>query len=296
MNIPTINHKSRFDHFPTAPHKRISVIVPSFNQGRFLERTFASIINQGYQDTELIVIDGGSSDESVSVIQKYEKHIAYWVSEPDRGQAHALNKGLEQATGVIFAWQNSADIYLPGAFDAVAKVFMERPEIAVCYGNWLSIDEQDRITDAHYSLMPRNSHAPFENMDVYNQAMFWRMDVCRACGGFDENLNNLMDNDFIIRTLQHVGSRRFFRLDLFLGAFRWHGGQKTAFDEMTEEQRAEEFYLMQKFAFPSETSITGKYYRVRYRFAQLWQSMCFGGPVYAIKKFRQTYRRRGKFI
>jgi glycosyltransferase involved in cell wall biosynthesis len=275
---------------------RISVVVPSFNQGRFLEVAIFSILNQKYPDTELIVIDGGSTDETVSIIRKYENRIAYWVSEPDRGQAHALNKGLSRATGDVFAWQNSDDIYLPGAFDAVAKVFMDRPEIAVCYGNWLSIDEQDRITDAHYALLPRRPHAPYENMDAYNQSMFWRMDVCRACGGFDESLNSMMDNDFIIRTLLHVGPKKFFRMESFLGAFRWHGGQKTAFYEMTEKQRSEERYLMQKFSFPSETSVSGKFYRLRYRFAQLLQSLYFGGPVYAIKKFRRTYRRRGKFI
>jgi glycosyltransferase involved in cell wall biosynthesis len=275
---------------------RISIVVPSLNQGRFLEATLLSIVNQEYQNTELIIIDGGSNDDSVSVIRKYEDHIAYWVSEQDRGQAHALNKGLSKATGDIFAWQNSDDIYLPGAFESVSKVFINRPDISVCYGNWFSIDEYDRVTDVHYALLPRRPYAPYENMDVYNQAMFWRMDICRACGGFDENLNSIMDNDFIIRTLLYAGPTKFFRIEAFLGAFRWYGGQKTAFHARTKKQCAEEIYLMQKFSFPSETSISGKYYRLRYRFAQLLQSLYFGGPVYTMKKFRQSYRRRGKFF
>lgn len=274
----------------------ITVTVPSFNQGRFLERTLVSILNQNYANLELIIIDGDSTDETLSVIEEYEKYIDYWVSEPDNGQSHALNKGLARATGDIFAWQNSDDLYLPGAFATVAEAFRVHPDIAVCYGNWISIDENDCETDRHYALLPRLPHAPYENMDVYNQSMFWRMEVCRACGGFDENLHCLMDADFIIRTLQHVGSKRFYRVDAFLGAFRWHSDQKTAFDERTQKQQAEETYLMQKFAFPAETSIEGKYYRLRYRFAQLFQSLYFGGPMYTLKKFRQTYRRRGKFF
>ncbi len=274
----------------------ISVIVPSFNQCRFLERTLVSILNQDYANLELIIIDGGSTDETLSVIKKYEKFIAYWVSEPDNGQSHALNKGLAKATGDIFAWQNSDDLYLPGAFSIVAAAFRTHSDITACYGNWISIDENDREIDRHYALLPRLPHAPYENMDVYNQSMFWRMDVCRACGGFDETLHCLMDADFIIRTLQHAGPERFYRVDAFLGAFRWHSDQKTAFDERTEKQQTEETYLMQKFSFPPESSIEGKYYRLRYRFAQLFQSLYFGGPAYTKKKFIQTYRRRGKFF
>lgn len=85
-------------------------------------------------------------------------------------------------------------------------------------------------------------------------------------------------------------------MDAFLGAFRWHSAQKTAFDERTKKQQTEETYLMQKFDFPLETSIKGKYYRLKYRFAQLFQSLYFGGPAYTKKKFLQTYRRRGKFF
>ena len=275
---------------------RISVVVPSFNQGRFLERTILSVLNQNYSNTELIIIDGGSTDETLSVIKKYEDAIAYWVSEPDEGQSHALNKGLAAATGDIFAWQNSDDIYLPGAFELVSRVFMENLEIAVCYGNWISIDENDDITDIHYALKPRRPHAPFENMDAYNQSMFWRLSVCRKCGGFDEHLHSLMDTDFMIRSMQAVGPAGYFKVDAFLGAFRWYTDQKTDFSKMTDQQQVEERYLEEKYHFPSKSSMKGKYYRTRYRFAQLFESMKYGGLGYTKKKFLQTYRRRGRFI
>jgi len=275
---------------------RISVVVPSFNQGRFLERTILSIINQNYPNTELIVIDGGSTDETLSVIKKYEDIIAYWVSEPDNGQSEALNKGLFAATGEIFAWQNSDDIYLPGAFASVSRVFMEHPQISVCYGNWISIDENDNITDIHYALRPRYPHAPFENMDVYNQAMFWRCSCCKACGGFDESLHSLMDTDFMIRTMQALGPEGYHKVEVFLGAFRWYSEQKTDFLKMTDQQQAEERYIEEKYHFLPKDSMKGKYYRTRYRLAQLFESLRYGGFSYTGKKFKQTYRRRGKFI
>jgi glycosyltransferase involved in cell wall biosynthesis len=90
---------------------KISIVTPSFNQGMFLEKTILSVLEQGYPNLEYIIIDGGSSDNSVEIIKKYEKHLAYWESEPDQGQSHAINKGFERATGEIFGWLNSDDWY-----------------------------------------------------------------------------------------------------------------------------------------------------------------------------------------
>ena len=100
---------------------RISIITPSLNQGAYLERTVRSVVDQGYPDLEYIVVDGGSTDESVSILERYDDRIAYWVSESDSGQAHAINKGLARATGSIVAYINSDDYYLPGAFAEIAR-------------------------------------------------------------------------------------------------------------------------------------------------------------------------------
>ncbi|MGB9499506.1 MAG: glycosyltransferase family 2 protein [Dissulfuribacterales bacterium] len=275
---------------------KISIVVPSFNQGRFLERTILSILNQNYPAVELIIIDGGSTDETVSIIQKYEPYIAYWVSEPDNGQSDALNKGFLKATGDIFGWQNSDDIYLPGAFSKVSRVFTNNTNIEVCYGNWYTINENDHIINKHYALNPRIPHYPYENLDAFNQTIFWKHSAHSRMGNFDQKLYQLMDNDFIIKLLLNEGPLKFYKTDVFLGAFRNHEDQKTDNRRSTQKYFEEEDYLIRKYNFKPANSMLGRYYRLRYRYAQLFESMRDGGVFYTLKRFMVEYRRRGKFI
>ena len=107
---------------------RISIVTPSYNQGEFIEETIRSVLLQGYPNLEYIIIDGGSKDNSIELIKKYEKYLAYLVSEPDKGQSHAINKGFRRATGVLVGWQNSDDFYHSGAFEAAAKACFAHPE------------------------------------------------------------------------------------------------------------------------------------------------------------------------
>jgi len=266
----------------------ISVVVPSLNQGEFLERTILSILNQSYPNTELIVIDGGSKDDSLDIIRKYAPHISFWVSEADRGQTHALNKGFSHASGEILGWQNADDMYMPGVFHLIGRIFNENPAISVCYGDWYSINEHDEIMDITYALPPRKPRFPYENMNSYNQAMFWRREVHERFGEFDEKLSRLMDNDMILRFLLREGVEGFQQVERFLGAFRRHSTQKTgeSVDAMHEQ---EELYLERKLSFQPRSSIAGKLFRFEYRLFQLLNGLKRGGLPYVVRKFRQGY-------
>jgi glycosyltransferase involved in cell wall biosynthesis len=203
----------------------ISVVVPSFQQGRFLERTLLSILRQGYPKTEIIVIDGGSTDGTVGILERYRDRIAFWCSERDAGQADALNKGLERATGDIVGWQNSDDLYLPGAFSAAAAAFREDPALDLLHGNILVIDAEDRpLEEWRYVPLHRQALARQWNL-LSNQSVFWRRRSPRI-GRFDPSFRFCMDYDFFERAVS-AGARTRFTPAL-LGAVRMHAETKTS--------------------------------------------------------------------
>lgn len=130
---------------------KISVVTPSFNQAAYLERTLRSVLDQGYPNLEYIVIDGGSTDGSVEIIRRYADRLAFWTSEADRGQTDAINKGLRRATGEWVAWQNSDDIYYPGAFHDLSAVAAKHPKAGLIIADMMLIDEHDRpLRDIRY--------------------------------------------------------------------------------------------------------------------------------------------------
>src|SRR5579883_1225991 len=127
---------------PSAP--LVSIVTPSFNQAQFLEKTVRSVLSQDYPNIEYIIIDGGSTDGSVEIIKKYEDRLAYWVSEPDKGQAHAINKGWQRATGTIVAYLNSDDLYMPGTVTTAVQALQSQPDECMVYSDALMIDEHGR--------------------------------------------------------------------------------------------------------------------------------------------------------
>src|SRR5437667_5688340 len=120
---------------------RISIVTPSYNQGKYLEQTIRSVLDQGYPNLEYIICDGGSTDISVEIVKKYSDRLAWWCSEKDRGQSDAINKGWRRATGDILAYLNSDDVLLPGAIERVVRAFQQTPSAGVVYGDWTCLDE-----------------------------------------------------------------------------------------------------------------------------------------------------------
>jgi glycosyltransferase involved in cell wall biosynthesis len=212
---------SRGREFP-----RISIVTPSFNQAQFLERTILSVLNQNYPNLEYIIIDGGSTDGSLEIIKRYEPWLAYWVSEEDAGQSDALNKGFARATGDIVGWQNSDDIYLPGAFHEAAEVFRKSPGVEVVFANRLDIDQDDHVIgEGRFTPFSLVSHF-YEGMMLSNQSAFWRKDLFSKIGMFDPTLQVAMDYEFFLRAA--VKGARFMHVRRYWGASRRHGSSKQS--------------------------------------------------------------------
>jgi glycosyltransferase involved in cell wall biosynthesis len=200
-----------------------------------------SVFNQGYEPLEYIVIDGGSTDESVSIIRRYEHRLAYWVSEKDRGQVHAINKGLERVTGDIIAFINSDDVYLPGAFNAVMNHFADHPE-----SNWICGDTimfgEGHETELINSDVPRSAaHCLAWAYRAPQPGHFWKTELVRS--GFDERWNYDFDHDLYVRLLLAGYTCNY--LPLPMAAYRLHEVSKTVAEShlfSDEFDRIAEFY------------------------------------------------------
>ncbi len=178
---------------------KISVIVPSFNQEKYLELTLRSIIDQNYPKLELIVIDGGSKDGSINIIREYQQYMKFWCSEPDGGQTQGIIKGFTHATGEILCFLNSDDLFEPRALTEVGEYFSEHPEADAVYGDTLWIDATGKVI-RHHKEIPFNR---FIWLYTYNyipgMSMFWRRDIYDRVGGFDPFYQLAFDADLWIR-------------------------------------------------------------------------------------------------
>jgi len=135
-------------------YPKISIVMPSYNQGQFIERSILSVINQNYPNTELIIIDGGSDDETVDILKKYNDYITFWVSETDRGQSHAINKGIDRSSGELITWLNADDLLLPNALKGIGKEWTENNKPKWIAGNTIRIDENGDIL--HKAIEAKN--------------------------------------------------------------------------------------------------------------------------------------------
>lgn len=204
----------------------ISIVTPSFNQGRFIARTLRSVFEQAYPKLEFRVQDGGSSDETLDVLHEYGDRLAGWVSEPDRGQTDAINRAFAATSGEIMGWLNSDDLLLPGALHRVAAYFQRHPDVDVVYGDRLLIDEDDREIGCW--VLPDHDDEVLSWADfVPQETLFWRRRLWERVGGaLDDDFRFAMDWDLLVR-FREAGAR-FAHLNAFVGAFRIHEHQKTS--------------------------------------------------------------------
>jgi glycosyltransferase involved in cell wall biosynthesis len=177
----------------------VSVVTPSFNQARFLEQTIQSVLSQDYPNLEYMIIDGGSTDGSPEIIQRYAGQLAWWVSEPDQGQTDALNKGFSHATGEIFAWLNSDDCYLPGAVSAAVSSIQCHPEAAMVYGDANLVDEQGLVIGRFPSRQTDYSRLLRGSVHIPQQAAFFKVSFWKQVAPLDPSFQFAMDYDLWVR-------------------------------------------------------------------------------------------------
>lgn len=203
-----------------AAFPKISVVTPSFNQARFLERTIRSVLGQDYPNLEYIIIDGGSTDGSPAIIKRYEGDLAYWVSEKDQGQADAINKGFRKSTGEILAWLNSDDTYEPGALRTVGLAFRGRPSIDVLHGNVHVIDALDNRLETNKSVPFSRRACALGVQTIPQSSVFWRRELFFAAGQLNPAYHYLLDPELWLRFAAR--GARFVRTRAVLSNFRDH--------------------------------------------------------------------------
>lgn len=208
------------------PKPRVSIVTPSFQQGPYLEATIRSVFLQGYPNLEYIVIDGGSTDESIEILEKYDPWLTYWTSESDEGPADAIHKGFGKASGDILAWLNSDDVLLPGAVDLAVSVFNGRPEADVVFGDRIFIDAGGQPFDVYISPRKMTATAMRTGSCIPQETSFYRREMYAAAGGMNTDAGLAFDYDLFARMFRAGGT--FVHAERFMGCFRMQSSSLTS--------------------------------------------------------------------
>jgi glycosyltransferase involved in cell wall biosynthesis len=224
---------------PAPPLPRITVVTPSFNQAKYLETTIRSVLDQGYPNLEYMVADGGSTDGSVEVIKRYADRLAWWVSEKDRGQSHAINKAFERATGHVYGYINSDDFLFPGALETVGRTYAAGAKWVL---GWVQTIEAD---GGEWPQLPGTMAGAsdwFVRNPVPQQASFWAAELWKKLGPFKEEFRYAFDYEFWLRMRFKAGVSPTV-VHKCLGSYRLHESSKTVsewdlFEPEFEKSRA----------------------------------------------------------
>lgn len=221
-------------------YPKITVVTPSYNQAAYLEDTIASIVNQGYPNLEYIIIDGGSTDNSVEIIKKYEDQLAYWVSEKDNGLYHGIQKGFEKSTGEIMCWINSDDMHHKRSLFTIAELFTALPDINWIMGKNTFYDVEGRTfvydTDMYHERWSRWKMYDYDGMFIQQESIFWRRSLWVKSGAYiDDKLSLAGDADLWLRFFRHD---KLYSTTFLLSGFRFRNGNQKSKD-LREEYIAE---------------------------------------------------------
>lgn len=209
----------------TGPRPKVTIVTPSYNQGEFLEETIRSVLLQDYPNLEYIVIDGGSTDNSIDIIRRYERWLAHWVSEPDGGQSNAINKGFRAGSGRIMAWLNSDDCYTEGAVRHVVDYFESNPAADIVCGFRQTVDHVRNRRNHSFVYLKPDRYSLSRSCYIPQETTFWRRSVWETVGEVDESCQYAMDYDLWQRML--AAGYRFRLLPRFIGSFRIHAESKS---------------------------------------------------------------------
>jgi glycosyltransferase involved in cell wall biosynthesis len=209
---------------PLSPSPLVSIVMPSFNQGRFLEESIQSVLSQDYPNIEFIVVDGGSKDDSPKIIEKYQDRLAWWVSERDKGHADGLNKGFAHAHGEVLAWLNSDDTYFPGTVREAVDFLVQNPQVGMVYSGARLIDDQGESIGQFAAKQTDYRNLLRGSVHIPQATTFWRADLWRQVGPLDLTLYYAFDYDLWVR-LAKVSEIRY--LPRQWASFRIHSQGKT---------------------------------------------------------------------
>lgn len=226
-------------------YPKISIVTPSLNQGEFIEQTIQSIITQNYPDLEYIIIDGGSTDNTLDIIKKYEQHITYWVSEPDGGQTDAINKGFAKCTGEIFNWINSDDFYEPGTLIKLGSLFFENPSTEVICGKEWCFENNDltkkKITKG--SIIKKDVYETIREGIINQPCTFFRTKYIQDFFPLPISLNYVMDRQLWWSYLFKYGQKNILQTNNVLTNFRIHPNSKSGSEQAGFEKEFEKLKL-----------------------------------------------------
>jgi glycosyltransferase involved in cell wall biosynthesis len=206
---------------------KISIITPSYNQAAYLEQTIDSVLSQNYPNLEYIVVDGGSTDGSLEIIKKYQHHLAHWVSEPDRGQSHAINKGLKVATGTVLNWINSDDYYEPNALKTISELFAD-PSVNVVSARSNVVENGIKKYELNgVDVYEENLEKTIGWARIDQPETFFKREAFNKLGGVNESLRYVMDREFWIKYLLHHRLEGICKTNEIIVNFRLHDSSKT---------------------------------------------------------------------